>query len=363
MKHDSPTPSRRDALKKLVGLPLLGGAGSVSVLHSFEETCLAEEIQQEDEEKTDGTTGATRRSFTPPKRPKLKEKVPMSQIGNVPVSRMFLGGNLIGGWAHARDLIYVSDLVKAYHTEEKVYETFYLAEQCGINLFLGHYSLFKMVSGYWKWTPGKMQFFADCSTTDTDTIKKIVDDGAVGIYMQGEVTDRLVREGNFSLIEQTLETMRKTGVPTGAGAHRVETVRALVEHDLVPDFWMKTYHNHNYWSAHNKDRGEHDNIFCRRPEETKDFMAERKEPWIAFKVLAAGALRPQAAFRHAFEGGADFICVGMYDFQVVQNVNTCVEVLLHSELNRSRPWMTPTLDRKELLKQQREETRKTLQES
>jgi hypothetical protein len=30
---------------------------------------------------------------------------------------MVLGGNLIGGWAHARDLIYVDKLVKAYHTD------------------------------------------------------------------------------------------------------------------------------------------------------------------------------------------------------------------------------------------------------
>jgi hypothetical protein len=43
------------------------------------------------------------------------------------------GGNLIGGWAHARDLIYASSLFKAYNTEKKVYETLMLAEQAGIS--------------------------------------------------------------------------------------------------------------------------------------------------------------------------------------------------------------------------------------
>jgi hypothetical protein len=45
----------------------------------------------------------------------LKGKVPKVRIGKVEVSQLILGGNLIGGWAHARDLVYVSPLVKAHH--------------------------------------------------------------------------------------------------------------------------------------------------------------------------------------------------------------------------------------------------------
>ena len=56
-------------------------------------------------------------------------------------------------------------------------------------------------------------------------------------------------------------------------------------------------------------------------------MRHLKEPWIAFKVLAAGAIEPQAGFRYAFESGADFICVGMYDFQIGDDVNIAVDLL------------------------------------
>ncbi len=66
-------------------------------------------------------------------------------------------------------------------------------------------------------------------------------------------------------------------------------------------------------------------------------MAQREEPWIAFKVLAAGAIAPAKRFRHAFEGGADFICVGMYDFQLVENVNLALDVLGDLQ-RRVRPW-------------------------
>ena len=56
-------------------------------------------------------------------------------------------------------------------------------------------------------------------------------------------------------------------------------------------------------------------------------MSQMPEPWIAFKILAAGALHPKNEFKHAFERGADFICVGMYDFQIVDDVNLALAVL------------------------------------
>jgi hypothetical protein len=45
-----------------------------------------------------------------------------------------------------------------------------------------------------------------------------------------------------------------------------------------------------------------------------DFMKTVKKPWIAFKVMAAGAIPPRKAFRHAFNGGADYVLAGMFDF-------------------------------------------------
>jgi hypothetical protein len=52
-------------------------------------------------------------------------------------------------------------------------------------------------------------------------------------------------------------------------------------------------------------------------------------------ALAAGAIKPKDGFRYAFENGADLFCVGMYDFQMVANVNTALDVL-QSNLQRAR---------------------------
>ena len=67
-------------------------------------------------------------------------------------------------------------------------------------------------------------------------------------------------------------------------------------------------------------------------------MAGFQKPWIAFKVMAAGAIPPEKAFRFAFQGGADFICAGMFDFQVAEDVAIAKKVLAES-LDRTRPWM------------------------
>ena len=73
------------------------------------------------------------------------------------------------------------------------------------------------------------------------------------------------------------------------------------------------------------------------PEQTVDVLSKVKVPVIGFKVLAAGAIQPADGFRYAFENGADFICVGMFDYQIIEDVNLVNEILSGS-LNRSRPW-------------------------
>jgi hypothetical protein len=66
-------------------------------------------------------------------------------------------------------------------------------------------------------------------------------------------------------------------------------------------------------------------------------MKTVKRPWIAYKVLAAGAIHPRDGFKFAFENGADFLCVGMFDFQVREDVIIARE-MLSGEINRRRPW-------------------------
>ena len=87
---------------------------------------------------------------------------PQSKIGSVVISRLICGGNLISGFAHSRDLIYVSRWLKEYFTDEKVFTTLALCEAEGINtaiLRLDENTL-RILRTYWKERGGKMQWIA-----------------------------------------------------------------------------------------------------------------------------------------------------------------------------------------------------------
>ena len=327
--------SRRQVLSGLTGVPFVG-ALVLAVLKkhgwkSFEEMQLRAHAAGGDEY----VASATLKTFRFVSRSELKGRLPQGRIGKVALSRMILGGNRMGGWAHARDLLYVSKLVKAYHHREKIFETLALAESCGINALLTNPLLCGVVNDYWR-NGGRIQFISDCGDANVlEMIQKSIDAGACACYIQGGVADRLVEEGNFELMAKALESIRNNGLPAGIGGHKLATIRRSVEMGLKPDFWMKTIHRLDYWSA--LPQPEHDNIWCEDPEATAAYLRELKEPWIAFKVLAAGAIEPKIGFKHAFESGADFICVGMYDFQIVEDVNIALEVL-NGPLVRARLW-------------------------
>ncbi len=265
--------------------------------------------------------------------------MPTGQIGKVRISRMFAGGNLISGFAHSRDLIYVSSLLKSYFTDEKVMETLHLCEEMGINtaiLRLDDHCK-RILSRYWDERGGAIQWIAQIKITpdDLSQIDDAVDHGAIGVYVHGGVSDTCVENGQVDLLGKAVDRMKSHGVIAGIAGHKVEVPMAVVEADIRPDFFMKTLHSHAYWSADGQP--ENDNVWSRTPEKTIEFMRNVKTPWIAYKVMAAGAIHPSRAFKYAYEGGADFICAGMFDFQVREDVILANKILA-GPLHRQRPW-------------------------
>ena len=56
-------------------------------------------------------------------------KMPAGKIGDLTISRLIAGGNIISGWCHQRDLLYVSTLAGHYLTREKQFDTLELMEE------------------------------------------------------------------------------------------------------------------------------------------------------------------------------------------------------------------------------------------
>ncbi len=268
-------------------------------------------------------------------------KLPMGKIGDLEISRLICGGNLISGHAHSRDLIYVSPLLKRYFTDDKVLETLQIAEENGTNtviLRLDSHCL-RILDKHWNERGGKLQWVAQIKPTERNIktdIQQAVDNGAVGAYLQGGVSDTFTQQGRIDLIGMAVEYMKENGVIAGIGAHMLEVPVACEKAGLNPDFYMKTLNSKSYWSAGPMPR--HDSVWAETPQETIEFMKTVKKPWIAFKVLGAGAIQPKEGFEYAFDNGADFICVGMFDFQVGADARI-VDELFSKGIDRQRSWM------------------------
>ncbi len=322
---------RREMLRNLISVPALGVFAYAlyrkKKWDSFEEKLLQVE-------GIDANSSATLLSFNYSTVKDLKGKVPVGNIkytdkdgkpANFELSRLVMGGNLIGGWAHARDLIYVSKLVKTYHTDAKVMQTLALGEQCGINAIISNPQHGRIFQKYKHEFRSKMKFISDCGT-DLDFQKGITLSLAGNfdaLYCQGEITDRWTNPEYDDPKGRTV-------------AQRMELIRQGLE-EIRRHGKLKTCHSHNYWSSL-PTANWNDNMFDYDPKETIRFMGTLNEPWIAFKVLAAGAIKPEDGLKYAYTNGADFVCLGMYDFQIVEDVNIALNALDQAKV-RQRPWM------------------------
>ncbi len=324
---------RRSFLKSALGTAL-----SASLAGSWEEHDL---LAQEKKPAS--------KSDTPVSDTLSNEKIPLGTIGKVKISRLICGGNLISGFAHSRDLIYVSPLLKHYFIDEKVMETWALCEQHGINTMINSPSDLHAMRVYKEYLKrgGHMQYLAQLVPRKNDLeteVHRARDNGAAGAFLIGNYGDEWTRDGSIDLIGDLMDIIRSQGMIAGVGGHELRTPMVVEKQGIAPDFYMKTLHGNNYWSKRREGQNKEvidnysiDNYWCMDPEETIQFMRTLKRPWLAYKVLAAGAIHPRDGFRHAFENGADFAVVGMFDFQVSENV-AIVKQILSNGLNRAREW-------------------------
>ena len=293
---------------------------------------------------------ATQAAPTGPQVAPGPKDMPYGMLGKVRLSRLLLGGNLVTGCMHSRDLKYVPELFRAYVTEEKIFQTFKLAEEYGINAVFESGGQF--VHRYNKDFGGHLQIIPsihpDVTQSDAEIkaeIKMLVDSGVPALYVWGVRGDELVRNGRVDVIAKAVEFAKKFDLPVGVGGHSLLVAKACEKAKVPCDFYVKTFHSDDYPTATPKElrkewfegRGFYDNMWCINPEETAEFMASVAKPWIAFKVLAAGAIFPRQAFPYAFRNGADFIAVGMFDFQIKEDCDI-VKNAVRRNAQRRRPW-------------------------
>lgn len=253
---------------------------------------------------------------------------PMGRIGKLEVSRLICGGNLFSGFAHSGNLLYVEGLLKHYFSEDKILETLQICEESGINtaILRTDEHIIGVLKRYRKEYGGKIQWIAQTyPKVDNlkDNIRLAIDNGAVGAYAQGGIGDTFVKAGKAELIAEVVSFIKQNGLVAGIGSHSMEVPIVAEQQKIDADFYFKTFNSAGYESQDTRD--------------VAALMKTIRKPWIAFKVLGAGRVQPNEGFDLAFKSGADFINVGMYEFQVAQNVGLVREAVLRHD-KRERMW-------------------------
>ena len=294
----------------------------------------------------------------------LANGMPYGTIGELKISRLIFGSNTPG--AHSRDLTYVSALGRAYNTHARMLDTYELAESQGINTLLQGDS--NLIREYNAKRGGNLRTIRPVTVTENDDEKSIratltsamQNDVAAAWYIWGDRGDYLARANRMEIVGTAMEVAKELGIVLGLGGHSLEVPIQCEQLGIKPAFYVKTFHDDNYWSATPKENRQpfcwyddaggnsysgktgdhnrfHDNIWCLDPEQTIEVMRKVEVPWIAFKVLAAGAIHPKQGFGFAFRNGADYVAVGMLDFQVRENASLVKSYATRLK-NRERPW-------------------------
>lgn len=246
------------------------------------------------------------------------------KLGDYHVSRLICGGNPFGGYAHGGKLGYLGRLFREYFTDKKIAETLQLCTQNGINTALieTEDNILRALDLYEERMGHRIQWICQIPPDRKNIglmkhmkqqIKIAADNEAICAFIQGAATENMFAESRIEELRELIALIKEKGIVAGLCSHHPDIIEKAEELDLDAEFYMMTLNKVDY--------------HCDDPEAAKRAMKNIDKPFINFKVLGSGRDRPESGFRYAFEAGATFIAVGMFDFQVKENAQLVTRIL------------------------------------
>ena len=191
---------------------------------------------------------------------------------------------------------------------------------CGVDAVFAESQFLVPMSAEAKAVGKELKFFVNCAGAKDAAAAK--DGGAKGVYLRPEVADELARKGDTNGVQKLFAELKAASLPVGIGAEDVSTVKFCAENGVVPDYWVLAFHSLDYAAARMETKC--NNIWCVDPKAAADYMKTRKEPWVAVRGLAGGALDPVKAYKYAKDNGATAVAIDLLDYRIVETVNGIV---------------------------------------
>jgi hypothetical protein len=233
--------------------------------------------------------------------------MPTIRLGSLEVSRLILGTNPFGGWAHQPGEL--GKEMKAYYTPERIKATLDEAAGHGITAVAGP-------PDDW-WTSMYTEYLAKGGKLRTwiaqphhppegipEEIEHAVKCGAKAVFIQGHKVEGQFENGTFEVVRGWLELIRKLGVPAGMASHRTDCHLEAQKRKFPVDFYFQCMFNVAHGDSFEKGD----------PKKAVEVIRRLEKPVVAYKILGAGRVPPREGFEFAFRNirPTDGVCVGIY---------------------------------------------------
>ncbi len=252
--------------------------------------------------------------------------LPTVNFCGLTVTRLIIGANPFGGFSHQnkeRDAAMV-----AYHTPERIRETWDRAEAAGINTMITNNMTPHVIQTVREYLSGggKLQWIAQVNGVNETkeamfkALEEAVKIGAKALYFHGAIVDNLYSRQDDKLLREFVEFVRGLKVPVGVAAHAPESHLWVNSLDLV-DFHAVCFFNCG--SLHS---GKGHKFKLSDMAKAAECVRKIAKPCIGYKIMGAGRIDAGMAFEYAFENikPGDVVNVGMHrgdkDGMVEENV-------------------------------------------
>ena len=252
-------------------------------------------------------------------------------LGDVPVSRLIIGGNPFGGYSH--QTVERDEEMVDWYTMERVKEAYRLAEEAGVTAHVGRADNFTVRALREHWNEGGTLTWIAQTCPGVGTIRhgvqNAVHGGAKACFIHGGEMDHRIYKNDTAPVFDAIDAIREAGMAAGVAGHHTNTIRWAADH-LEIDFFMTSYYNPS--DRRRQAPRDYDQEEYYGPEDREAMCAliqELPAPAIHYKVLAAGRHDPAEAFAYvadAYRPG-DAVCVGVFTKDNGDMIREDVQVL------------------------------------